>query len=167
LPGLAAGVERTRDLGAAEGAVGEETAIFARKRNALLDALIDDGVGDFGEAINVRFPRTKIATLNCVVEKAINAVAIVRVILGRVDSALSSDAVSAAWAVLVTERFDVVTLLAKRGGGRSAGQTGPDDNDLETATIVRGNETGIILVPAPFFRQRAGRNLGFKRADHE
>ena len=121
--------------------------------------MIDDGVADFGEAINVRFARAKIAALNRVVEEPINAVAIVRVIFRSVDSALGGDAVGAARAVLVTERFDVVTLLAKRGGGGSASQTGADDDDLETATIVRGNEPGIILMPAPFLRQRTGRDL--------
>ena len=44
LAGLAAGVKSARDLRAAERAVGEQPAVFARKRHALLDALIDDQI---------------------------------------------------------------------------------------------------------------------------
>ena len=114
---------------------------------------------DFGEAINVRFARAEIAALDRVVEEAVNAVAVVRVIFRGVDSALGGDAVRAARTVLVTERFDVVALLAQRGGGRAAGETGADDDDLETAAIVRRDQPGIILVPAPLFRQRPGGTL--------
>ena len=42
LAGLAAGVERARHLRAAEGAVVEQAAVFARERHALGDALVDD-----------------------------------------------------------------------------------------------------------------------------
>ena len=92
LPGLAACVERARNLRAAEGAIGQQAAIFARKRNALRDALIDDVIADFGQAINVGFAGTKIAAFDRVVEKAVNAVAIVLVIFRRIDSALGRDA---------------------------------------------------------------------------
>jgi hypothetical protein len=39
---LAAGVERARDLRAAEGAVVEQAAVLAGERDALRDALVDD-----------------------------------------------------------------------------------------------------------------------------
>ena len=123
-------------------------------------------LADFGEAIDVRFARAKIAALDRVVEKPVNAVAVVRVIFRGVDSALGGDAVGAARAVLITERFDVVTLLPQRRRGRAAGQTGADDDDLEFAAIVRRDQPRIVLVPPPFFRQRAMRNLGIERADH-
>ena len=42
LAGLAARVERARDLRAAERAVGEQAAVLARERHALRDALVDD-----------------------------------------------------------------------------------------------------------------------------
>ena len=122
---------------------------------------------DFGEAINVRFARTEIAALDRVVEKPVNAVAVVRIILRGVDSALGGDAVRAARAVLVTERLHVVALLAEGGRGRAAGQAGADDDDLEFPAIVRRDQPGVILVLAPFLRQRAGGNFGFERADHE
>ena len=63
LAGLAARVKRPRNLRPAEGTIGKQPAIFARERHALLDALIDDEIADFGQPINVRFARTEIAAL--------------------------------------------------------------------------------------------------------
>src|SRR5690606_9197688 len=42
LAGLAAGVEGAGDLGAAEGAVGEQAAVFAGEGHALANTLVDD-----------------------------------------------------------------------------------------------------------------------------
>ena len=70
LTGLAARVKRARDLRAAKRTVGQQAAIFARKRHALFDALVDDVIADFGEAIDVRFAGTKIAALDRVVKQA-------------------------------------------------------------------------------------------------
>ncbi len=122
---------------------------------------------DFREAINVRFARAKIATLDRVVEKPVNAVAVVLVIFRGVDPALGGDAVRAARAVLVTERLHLVALLRQGRGGRATGQSGADDDDLEVAAIVRRDQLGIVLMPPPLFRQRPMRNFGIERADHE
>ena len=122
---------------------------------------------DFGEPINVGFARAEIAALDRVVEKPVNAVAVVLIILRGVDPALRGDAVRAARAVLVAERFHVVALLAERRGGRAAGQAGADDDDLEFPAIVRRDEPGVVLMPPPFLGQRAVRRSGFERADHE
>jgi hypothetical protein len=53
LAGLAAGVEGARNLRAAEGAVGEQAAVFAGEGHALRGALVDDVDRDFGEAVDV------------------------------------------------------------------------------------------------------------------
>ena len=103
LAGLAAGVKRARNLRAAKGAVGEQAAIFSRKRDALRDALVDDELRNFRETIDIRFPRAKIAALDRVVKKPKNAVAVVRVIFRGVDSALGGNAMGAARAVLIAE----------------------------------------------------------------
>ena len=166
LAGLATGVKSARNLRTAKRAIGEQAAIFSRKRDALLDALVDDRIGNLRESIDIRFPRAKIAALDRVIKEAKDAVAVVRVIFRGVDSALGCDAMGAARAVLVAERFDVVTLLRQRRRGRAAGQTGSDHNDLELATIVRRNQSGVVLMPAPFFRQRAMGHLRIERADH-
>ena len=133
LAGLAAGVKGSRNLRAAEGAIGEESAVFAREGHALRDALVDDGIDDFRETINVRFARAKIAAFDRVVEKPVNAVAVVLIIFGGIDPALGGDAVGAARAVLEAERFYVVAQLGQGGRGRPARQPGADDDDLEFA----------------------------------
>ena len=53
LAGLAAGVERARDLDAAEGAVVEQAAVLAGERDALRDALVDDVHADLGQPVDV------------------------------------------------------------------------------------------------------------------
>src|ERR1019366_6253211 len=95
LPRLAARVESARDLRAAETAVVEVAGILAGERHALPDALIDDVEADAGEAIDVGFARPEIAALHRVLEQAVDAVAVVMVILGRVDAALRRDTVRA------------------------------------------------------------------------
>ena len=89
---LAAGVERARDLRAAEGAVVEHAAVFARERNALRHALVDDVDADLRQAVDVGFAGAEIAALHRVVEQAVDAVAVVLIILGGVDAALRGDA---------------------------------------------------------------------------
>src|SRR6185437_17070213 len=103
LPRLPAGVERARDLRAAEGAVGERAAVLAGEGDALRDGLVDDVHADLREAVDVRLPRAVIAALHGVVEEAVNAVAVVLVVLRGVDAALRGDVVRAAGAVLVAE----------------------------------------------------------------
>ena len=96
LAGLAAGVERARDLRAAEGAVGEQAAVLAGERHALGDALVDDVDADLGEAVDVGLAGAEVAALDRVVEEAVDAVAVVLVVLGGVDAALRGDGVRAA-----------------------------------------------------------------------
>src|SRR5690606_15084862 len=97
---LAARVERAADLRAAERAVGEVAAVLTREGHALRDALIDDVHRELGEAVDVRLARAEVAALHGVVEEAEDAVAVVLVVLGRVDAALRGDRVGAPRAVL-------------------------------------------------------------------
>ena len=95
LAGLSARVEGARHLRAAEAAVVEVAGILAGEGHALRHALIDDVEADAGEAVDVGFARAEIAALHRVVEQAVDAVAVVVIILGGVDSALRGDAVRA------------------------------------------------------------------------
>ena len=113
LPGLAARVEGARDLRAAERPVVEQPAVLARERNALGHALVDDVHAQLREPVDVRFPRAVVAALDGVVEQAVDAVAVVLVVLRGVDPALGGDAVGAARAVLDAEVEDVVAELAQ------------------------------------------------------
>jgi hypothetical protein len=87
--------------------------------------LVNDVDADLRQPIDVGLARAEIAALDRVVEKAVNAVAVVLVILGRVDAALGGDAVGAARAVLVAEAFDVVAQFGQRGRRRSPARPVP------------------------------------------
>ena len=113
LAGLAARVEGARHLRAAEGAVVEVAAVFARERHALRHALIDDVDADLRQAVDVGFARAEIAALHGVVEQAVDAVAVVVIVLGGVDAALRRDAVRAARRILKAEALDVVAQFAR------------------------------------------------------
>src|ERR1700754_4693593 len=88
LTGLSACVEGARHLCASKGAVRQQAAIFAGKRHALRDALVDDVIADLRETIHVRLTGTKVASLDGVIKQSINAVAVVLIIFCRVNSAL-------------------------------------------------------------------------------
>ena len=103
LAGLAARVERARDLRAAERAVREQAAVLARERHALRDALVDDVHADLREPVHVGLARAEVAALDRVVEQAVDAVAVVLVVLRGVDAALRGDRVRAARRVLEAE----------------------------------------------------------------
>ena len=92
LAGLAPGVERAGDLRAAERAVVEQAAVLAGERDALGDALVDDVHRHLGEAVDVGLAGAEVAALDRVVEEALHAVAVVAVVLRRVDAALRGDA---------------------------------------------------------------------------
>src|SRR5690606_21731162 len=99
----------------------------------LRHALIDDVRGDLGEAVDVRLAGAEVAALDRVVEEAEDAVAVVLVVLGRVDAALGRDGVRPPRAVLIAEAVDVVALLRQGGGGGGTGQTATDHDDAELA----------------------------------
>src|SRR5579862_3585770 len=88
LPRLPSRVESPRNLHAAERARIEQSPVFARERNALSHALIDDIDADLRQAINVCLARAEISAFHRVVKKAMDAVAVIPVILRGVDAAL-------------------------------------------------------------------------------
>src|SRR4051812_39582784 len=87
LAGLPAGVKGSRHLRTAEGSVRKQSAVPARKWDPLCYALIDDVDTQLREPVDIGFARAKVAALDGVVEKPVNAVAVVPIILGGVDTA--------------------------------------------------------------------------------
>ena len=148
---LAAGVEGARDLHPAEGAVVEQAAVLAGEGHALGHALVDDVGADLGQAVDVVLAGAVVPALDRVVEEAVDGVAVVAVVLRRVDAALGRDGVGAAGGVLVEEALDVVALLAQGGGRGAPGQPGADDDDVELAAVGGVDELGVelALLPAP------------------
>ena len=159
LAGLAAGVERARDLGAAEGTIGEEASVFTGERHALRDALVDDVRRDLREAVDVGFAGAVVAALDRVLEEAADAVAVVLVVLRGVDAALRGDRVGAARAVLVAETGDFIAHLGERGGGGGAGEAGTDHDDVILAAVGRIHQAELRLMVVPLVGQRAGGGL--------
>ena len=96
LAGLPARVEGARDLRAAERTVGEESAVLTREGHALCDALVDDVHRDLRETVHVRLARAEVTALHRVVEQPLHGVAVITVVLRRVDAALRRDGVRAA-----------------------------------------------------------------------
>jgi hypothetical protein len=125
---LSSCIEGARYLRAAERAIRQCATIFARKRNTLGHALIDDVIADFRQPINIAFAGTKIAALYRVIKKPMNTLAIVGIIFCRVDTTLSRDGVSATGGVLEAKAFDVITQLAegRRCGGSCQAGTNND-----------------------------------------
>src|SRR5690606_14604225 len=127
------------------------------------DRLVDDVDAQFGEAIHVGLTGAVVPALHGVVEEAPDAVAVVLVVLGCVNSALSGDAVRSAGRVLDAKVQDVVTQLAQRGGGRGARQAGAHDNDRVLALIGGVYQFDRGLVVRPLILNRA---LGNLRVQH-
>ena len=160
LTGLAAGIKRARHLRAAEGTVVQIAAVFAGKRHALRDALVNDVHTHLRQTIDIGFARAEVAAFDRVVEKAVNAVTVVFVVLRGVNPALCGDAMSAAGTVLKAEAFYVVTEFSQRGCCGRARESGADNDDLELPLVRRVDQLQLELVLVPLLRQRSGGNVG-------
>jgi len=152
---LAAGVERTRYLRAAERTVGQQAAVLAGEG----DALVDDQVRDLGQTVDVGLAGAVVAALDRVVEQAVYRVVVVLVVLRCVDTALGRDRVGAAGRILNAEYLDVVAQFAERSGCGGASQTRTDDDDVELALVGGAYDLDSCLMVAPLFGQSTGRNF--------
>ncbi len=79
--------------------------------------MIDDMAAQLRQPVNIGFPCPEIAALDGIVKQTPGAVAVVGVILGRVDSALGRDAVGPTGAVLDAEAFNVISQFRQTGRG--------------------------------------------------
>src|SRR5581483_2156087 len=111
LPGLPARIERSGHLRPAERAIRQQASVFTRKRNTLRNALVDNAIADLGEPVHIPFARTVVATLDGIVEQAVDGVAVIRIILSGVNSTLRRNTMRAARGVLNTEGLNVVAKL--------------------------------------------------------
>jgi hypothetical protein len=165
LAGLAAGVEGARDLGTAEGTVVEIAGVIARERDALRNTVIDDLVADLGQAVDVRLARAVVAPLDGVAEQALDAVAVVTVVLGRVDPALRGDGVRPPRAVVEGEALDPVTELGEARRRRSPGKTRADDDDSVPPFVRRTDQPDLGTVALPLVGQGAVGDSRFEVRD--
>src|SRR5262249_45486573 len=114
------------------------------------------------EPVDVRLARAEVAAFDRVVEEAEDAVAVVAVVLGRVDAALGGDRVRSPRRVVEREDRDLVAELGQRGGGGRSGETRSDDDDLEAALVGRVDEPDGEAVVVPRVLDRAGRDVGLE-----
>ena len=163
LAGLPARVKGAGDLRAAEGAVVQGAGIFAGERHALGHTLVDDAVADLREAINIGLARAEIPAFDRVVKQTVNAVAVVGIILSRVDPPLGRDAVGPARAVLKTEDLDGIPELGERGAGGGAGEARADDDDPVFALVSRVDQFDVIFMAGPFVFKRPPWNFSVQR----
>lgn len=157
---LATGVEGAGDLDAAEGAGVEQAAVLAGERHALGHALVDDLHGDLREPVHVGLAGAEVAALDGVVEQPVDGVAVVAVVLRRVDAALRGDGVGPARGVLVAELDDVVALFGEGGAGRAAREAGAHHDHRVLAPVGRVDQLGLEPALVPALVDRAGRGLG-------
>ena len=108
------------------------------------------------QAIDVRFPGTVVAALDGVLEKAADAIAVVLVILGGVDTALSGDRVRTTRAVLVTETGNLKAHFSERRGGGRPREARAHDNDVILPAVGWAHEAHLRLMVIPLVGQRAG-----------
>ena len=166
LAGLPARVKRARHLRATEGPVREQSAVFARERNALRHALVDDRRAHLREPMHVCLARPEVAALDRVVKQPVHRVAVVLVILRRIDAALRRDRMRAPRRVLVAEALHRVAHLSERRRGARASQTRADHDDLVFAPVRGVDELRRELVALPLLRERAGGDFGIDDNAH-
>src|SRR4029453_1613716 len=155
LPRLAARIERPLDLHAAEGSRLEQAAVIAREGHALGHALIDDVHAHLRQAVGVCLAGAEVTAFHGVVEEAEDAVAVVPVVLGCVDSALGCDGVSAAGSVVEREALHVITLLAERGSSGGAGEARADNQDRVLAPVGWVDQLHLEATAVPLLFDRA------------
>ncbi len=157
---LAAGVERAGDLGAAEGAVGQEAAVLSGERDALGHALVDDLHRRLGQAVDVGLAGAEVPALHGVVEETVDAVAVVLVVLRGVDPALGRDGVGAAGAVLIAEAEDVVAELGHRRGPRGAREARAHHDHRVLPLVGRVHQLHVEAVLLPLLLEGSRRDAG-------
>ena len=107
LPGLAFGIEGTRNLRPAERTVVQITGVIAGKRHALRHALVDDIVAHFSQTIDIGLTGAVVAPLDGIVKQTVNAVAIVLIVLGGIDTPLGGNRVRPARTIGNTENLHI------------------------------------------------------------
>ena len=160
LSGLSASIEGAAHLHAAKRPVRQVSAVFTGKRNPLRHTLVDNGGTYFRKTIYIRFTRTIVSALDRVIEKTIDGVVVILVILGRIDTSLRRNRVGAARRIADTEDFYIVSQFTQGCGCRCSSKTGTHHDHLQFTLVVRAHETDFRLAAGPLVLKRSGRNFG-------
>ena len=166
LPRLAARVESPRNLHAAEGAIREQAAVLAREGDPLGHTLIDDVDAQLRQPVHARLARAEVSPLQRVVKQPEDRVAVILIVLGRVDPPLRGDRVRAPGRVLETEARNPVAQLRERCRRRSARQPRADHQDVVLGLVGRGHEPDLGPVSRPLGLERPGGHSCVERRRH-
>src|ERR1700751_2252173 len=101
------------------------------------------------QPIDIGFTGAIVSALNRVFEKAQNAVAIVAVVLGGVNTPLGCDRVGPAWRIMIGKAMDVVALLAEGSGGGRTCQPCAHYDDGVFAAIRRVHQLHFVAALVP------------------
>ena len=112
--------------------------------------------------MNIGLAGTKIPALDRVVEQAPHTIAVVLVILGRIDAPLGGDGMRPPGTVVETESLHPITELGQRGRRRGPGQTGSHHDHLIFPFVGRADQAHRGLEIPPLVGQGAGRNAGIE-----
>ena len=96
--------------------------------------------------------------------KAEDAVAVVAVVLGGVDSALGGDGVRPTRGIMIAKAMDVVALLAERGSRRRSRQTCADNDDRVLAAVGGIDELHLEAAFIPLLLDWTGRYPCFQHS---
>ena len=159
---LAARIEGARDQHAAEGAISQDAAVFARKGHALRHALVDDVAADLREAVDIGLAGAKVAAFNGVVKQPVNAVAVVLIVFDALMPPCAAMLCARRGPNPENRNTDLVTHFAQRGRGRRAGQARAHHNDGVLAAVGGSDQGEFEFAVVPFFFERPGRNGGIQ-----
>src|SRR5262249_40244384 len=115
---------------------------------------------DLREAVHVGLAGPEVPALHRVVEEPPDGIAVVLIVLGRVDTALSRDGVGTTRAVLKAEALNFVAQLAEGGRGRPACEPGTNPYEGVPPFVGGVHQLHLEFPPIPFFSERTGGNAG-------
>ena len=145
------GIEGTADLCTTKGAVVEQSAVVAGKGHTLRHTLVDDGAAHFGQTIDVGLTGAVVAALDGVAEEALDAVAVVLIVLGSIDATLGCNGVGTARRILYAENIHVEAQCSQRGGSRGTGKACSYHDDINLALVGGIDQFLAGFVVGPFF----------------
>ena len=93
LAGLSPGIEGSADLYTSERTVGKVSAVFTGERNTLGNTLVDDSGAHFCQTIDIGLTTAIVSSLDGIIEKTVNSVVVILVILGSIYTSLSCNRV--------------------------------------------------------------------------
>ena len=159
MPSLSPTVERPRDLNAPKRPVRQLTAILSGKGDTKRHALIDDLCTDLSEPIHIGFSGAEITAFDRVIKQSPDTIAVVLVVLRRIDSSLRGNAVCPPRTIVETKALHVIPKLSQGRRRTRAGKAGTDNDHGELPFVVGADQLFAEPVPIPFAFQRSGRNF--------